>query len=171
MSTKSRTAILFVCLGNICRSPLAEGVFRAIVAERGLEHAFEIDSAALGDWHVGGPPDARSVAVAHRVGIDISLQRARQIALPDFSRFDLIFGMDRSNISRLRELAPKEARQRIHLFLDYALGKEEDVPDPYYGTEENFSEVYEKIREASGALISRLAPESPPRSGQASSIT
>ncbi|WEX09851.1 low molecular weight protein-tyrosine-phosphatase [Chelativorans sp. AA-79] len=173
MTEQPRTAILFVCLGNICRSPLAEGIFRSVVAERGLEDRFEIDSAALGDWHVGHAPDPRSVAVARRYDIDISSQRGRQVGPADFARFDLIFGMDRENVRRLCRIAPPEARKRIHLFLDYALGRKEEVPDPYYEGEDSFAAIYWTIREASEALAARLAerPGSARRSGQASSIT
>jgi protein-tyrosine phosphatase len=173
MNGQPRTAILFVCLGNICRSPLAEGIFRSVLEERGLESAFEIDSAALGDWHVGSPPDPRSVSIASRFGIDISGQRARQVSAADFTRFDVIFGMDRDNVRRLRQLAPEEARNRIHLFLDYALGRTEEVPDPYYEGEESFAAVYRTIRDASEALATRLAGRagSVRSSGQASSTT
>lgn len=165
-----RTAILFVCLGNICRSPLAEGVFRAVVAEAGREDAFLLDSAGTGGWHRGSPPDPRSVAIAARHGIDISGQRARMVAAEDFSRFDLILGMDRSNVADLRRAAGSAAAGRIHGFIDYATGKARDVPDPYYGGAEGFAEVYRMIREASEALSERLArPPSPPVSGQASS--
>ncbi|WP_173933581.1 low molecular weight protein-tyrosine-phosphatase [Chelativorans sp. Marseille-P2723] len=173
MTVQSQTAILFVCLGNICRSPLAEGIFRAVIAERGLSHAFRIESAALGDWHVGDPPDARSVAVARRNGIDISGQRARRITVEDFLRFDLIFGMDRTNVTRLRQLAPRNSRDRIHLFLEYALASAEEIADPYYGSEEDFIAVYGRIREGSEAMAEKLAVRagSARSRGQASSTT
>lgn len=168
-----RTAILFVCLGNICRSPLAEGVFRAVIRERGQAHLFHIESAAIGGWHVGAPPDSRSIAVARSFGLDISGQRAQQVAPETVARFDLVLGMDHANIDALRKLAPREARGRIHLFLDYALGRAEEVPDPYYGTEEGFAAVYCTIREASEALATRLAGRagSARVSGQVSSTT
>ncbi|WP_011582660.1 MULTISPECIES: low molecular weight protein-tyrosine-phosphatase [Chelativorans] len=173
MSEPPRIAILFVCLGNICRSPLAEGVFRTVLQERGLEHLFQIDSAALGDWHVGQPPDPRSVAAARRNGIDTSGQTCRQVGPEDFERFDLIFGMDRDNIRRLSRLAPKEPCGRIHLFRQYALDRAEEVPDPYHGGEEGFDAVYRMIREASEALADKLADRalSVRNSGQASSTT
>lgn len=173
MSLQPRTAILFVCLGNICRSPLAEGVFRNVVAERGLEHAFHIESAAIGDWHVGSPPDPRSIDIASQFGVDISGQRARQIEPDDFSRFDLVFGMDRANVRALRQKAPRATRDRIHLFLEYALGRAQEVPDPYYGSGEHFAAVYQTIREACEALATKLSErgDSALRSGQASSTT
>ncbi|MER9329277.1 low molecular weight protein-tyrosine-phosphatase [Mesorhizobium sp. M0488] len=170
MNAKPINSILFVCLGNICRSPLAEGIFRAVLAERSQGRDILLDSAATGGWEVGSAPDPRSVAVALRHGLDISGQRARKITPPDFSRFDLIFGMDRSNVADLKALAPAAMRDRIHLFLEFAQGKIRDVPDPYYDGPEAFAEVYRMIREASEALAARLAARaSVPDSGQASS--
>ncbi|MBE1710477.1 MULTISPECIES: low molecular weight protein-tyrosine-phosphatase [Mesorhizobium] len=168
MSIKPINSILFVCLGNICRSPLAEGVFRTVWAERGQGRHMLLDSAATSGWEVGSAPDPRSIAVAMRHGIDISGQRARKVLREDFSRFDLILGMDRSNVADLRALAP--ARDRVHLFLEFAHGQARDVPDPYYDGPEAFAEVYRMIREASEALATRLAARvSLPDSGQASS--
>jgi protein-tyrosine phosphatase len=170
MSAKPINSILFVCLGNICRSPLAEGVFRAVLAERGLDRDFLIESAGTGGWHAGELPDRRSIAVAASHGVDISEQRARKVLPQDFSRFDLILGMDRSNVADLRALAPAARRDRIHLFLEFAQGKARDVPDPYYDGPEAFAEVYRMVREASEALATRLAARaSLPDSGQASS--
>ncbi|WP_083246483.1 low molecular weight protein-tyrosine-phosphatase [Mesorhizobium sp. SEMIA 3007] len=168
MSLKPINSILFVCLGNICRSPLAEGVFRAVWAERGRGRDMLLDSAATSGWEVGSAPDPRSIAVAMRHGIDISGQRARKVRREDFSRFDLILGMDRSNVADLKALAP--ARDRVHLFLEFAHGQARDVPDPYYDGPEAFAEVYRMIRDASEALATRLAARaSLPDSGQASS--
>ena len=126
----AKKSILFVCLGNICRSPLAEGVFRSVLAERGMADDFVIDSAGMGDWHAGQAPDHRAIAVARANGLDISGQQARAITESDFERFDLILGMDRKNIRELREIAPDAFRDKIQLFLDYAGGSGE-VPDPY----------------------------------------
>ena len=168
MSIKPINSILFVCLGNICRSPLAEGVFRAVWAERGRGRDMLLDSAATSGWEVGSAPDPRSIAVAMRHGIDISGQRARKVRREDFSRFDLILGMDRSNVADLKALAP--ARDRVHLFLEFAHGQARDVPDPYYDGPEAFTEVYRMIREASEALAKLLEERaSAPDSGQASS--
>ncbi|PSJ62083.1 low molecular weight protein-tyrosine-phosphatase [Pseudaminobacter soli (ex Li et al. 2025)] len=172
MSAKPEMSVLFVCLGNICRSPLAEGVFRAVCAEQEVEGAFLLDSAGTGGWHAGSSPDPRSIAIAAHHGVDISGQRARKVVAEDFDRFDLILGMDRSNVEDLRRIAPAEARQKIHLFLEYATGRRADVPDPYYGGPEGFAEVYRMIRSASEALADRLLEREPaPESGQASSIT
>ncbi|UUP17397.1 low molecular weight protein-tyrosine-phosphatase [Nitratireductor thuwali] len=172
MNEQAQTAILFVCLGNICRSPLAEGIFRAVAAERGMAGAFHLDSAGTGAWHVGSPPDPRSVAIAAAYGIDISAQRARKVGLADFERFDLILGMDNSNVRNLRRMAPEHTHHRIHLFSNIAGKGQRDVPDPYYGGEDGFSEVYLMIREASAALIAKLAARegSAWRSGHASSM-
>ncbi|RUW28381.1 MULTISPECIES: low molecular weight protein-tyrosine-phosphatase [unclassified Mesorhizobium] len=170
MSAKPINSVLFVCLGNICRSPLAEGILRAVLAERGVGHDIVLDSAATSGWEVGSAPDPRSIAVAIRHGIDISGQRARKIAPEDFSRFDLILGMDRSNVRDLKALAPQVAHDRIHLYLDFATGSGRDVPDPYCDGPEEFASVYRMIREASEALAKRLdARASAPTNGQASS--
>ena len=148
-------SILFVCLGNICRSPLAEGVFADAARSAGREKAFRLDSAGTGAWHAGSPPDPRSIEIAARNGIDISAQRARKVARDDFRRFDLILGMDGSNVAELHDFAPG-ARDKIHLFLDYAAGTKKDVPDPYYGGADGFEKVYRMIREASEAMLSKL---------------
>lgn len=168
ISAKPINSILFVCLGNICRSPLAEGVFRAVWTQRG--GAMLLDSAATSGWEVGSSPDPRSIAVAVRHGVDIGAQRARKVTPEDFSRFDLILGMDRSNVADLKALAPPAMRDRIHLFLEFAEGRKRDVPDPYYDGPEAFASVYRMIRDASEALARRLeARLSEPESGQASS--
>lgn len=153
MIAKPPVSILFVCLGNICRSPLAEGVFRSVVEGFGRGHEFRIDSAGTGGWHAGSAPDPRSIAIAGCHGIDISGQKARQVRLQDFHDFDLLLGMDRSNVDDLDKIAPPGARGRVHLFLDYAGGRGRDVPDPYYGGPEGFADVYRMIREASEALV------------------
>ncbi|MCF6115419.1 MULTISPECIES: low molecular weight protein-tyrosine-phosphatase [Mesorhizobium] len=170
MSAKPIKSILFVCLGNICRSPLAEGVLRAVLAERGLDRDILLDSAGTSDWEAGSAPDPRSISIAKRHGVDISGQTARKLAPDDFSRFDLILAMDRSNLRDLKALVPAAMRDRVHLFLQFAEGKVGDVPDPYHQGPEAFASVYRMIREASEALATRLeARLSAPDSGQASS--
>jgi len=172
MPAKPPRSILFVCLGNICRSPLAEGIFRAVLAERGIDREFVIDSAGTGAWHVGSAPDPRSVAIAARHAVDLSGQRARKVTEADFERFDLILGMDRSNVDDLRRHAPAAGRQKVHLFIEYATGRAGEVPDPYHGGGEGFGEVYRMIRDASESLAGRLdARASAGESGQASSTT
>lgn len=152
--------LLFVCLGNICRSPMAEGVFRRIAEEEGVAHLFDIDSAGLGDWHIGQAPDERAQAAALRRGMDISGQSARQIDRADYDRFDLLIAMDGSNYEALTELAPKAARHKIRRFLDFAphVGTK-DVPDPFYGGKEGFDRALDLIEEASRGLLAELLAE------------
>ncbi|WP_455269778.1 low molecular weight protein-tyrosine-phosphatase [Rhizobium herbae] len=148
--------ILFVCLGNICRSPLAEGILRHVAQD----DLVDVDSAGTGGWHIGDPPDHRSIAVARKYGIDITGQRGRKVGAGDFEVFDLIFAMDRSNLANLRKLAPPEAQHKLHLFLDYTVGTERDVPDPYYEGPEGFETVYSMLFEGCSLLIGRLEERS-----------
>ena len=149
-----RIGVLFVCLGNICRSPLAEGVFRAVLERQGLTDRFRVDSCGTGGWHVGEPPDRRSVAVARRHGIDIGRQRARQLASDDFEGFDWIVAMDGQNERNIRQRCPRGADVRITRVLSHApeLG-EADVPDPYYGGPGGFDHVYRLLDTACEALL------------------
>lgn len=152
------TRLLFVCLGNICRSPTAEAVMRHLVKARGLESAFEIDSAGTGGWHAGEPPDGRSAAVGARRGVPLS-GRARQVKVSDFDDFDLILAMDRQNLKDLLALAPTaEARKRIHLLRDFdATGpRGRDVPDPYYGGADGFDLVFDVCTAACEGLLLHL---------------
>ena len=135
------TSVLFVCLGNICRSPLAEGVFRATVENAGLSDRFLIDSAGTGAWHAGDPPDPRSIEVAARHGIDLSAQRARQVTDRDFTQFDFILAMDSNNLSTLKSRTRKD-HPGLRLFLN---SPPTDVPDPYYGGDDGFERVYQMI--------------------------
>jgi protein-tyrosine phosphatase len=149
--------ILFVCMGNICRSPTAEGVFRRLVEERAPQLTLEIDSAGTHDYHVGEPPDERSVAAASRRGIDLSSLRARQVADEDFERFDLIVAMDRLNRETLLERSPLEYHGRIRLFMEFAGGSAmEDVPDPYYGGPLGFEQVLDLAEEAASGLLDEV---------------
>tara|TARA_Y100001951_G_scaffold40624_1_gene32176 strand:+ start:4017 stop:4481 length:465 start_codon:yes stop_codon:yes gene_type:complete len=145
--------VLFVCLGNICRSPTAEGVFRHKLRAAGLEGQVQVDSAGTGDWHVGKAPDSRTRQAAQRRGYDLSAQRARQVEVADFQRFDLILAMDQSNLRNLQALRPAGARADLDLYLrrfDLAL---DEVPDPYYGGEDGFEQVLDLIEQASDALL------------------
>lgn len=144
--------ILFVCLGNICRSPTAHGVFRAIAAARGLKVA--VDSAGTGSWHLGKPPDPRAQAEALRRGYDISDLRARQAQATDFSRFDLILAMDMDNLAALERLRPAGNETPVHLLLDYAGQVAAEVPDPWY--EGGFDHVLDLIEAASHGLAETL---------------
>jgi protein-tyrosine phosphatase len=152
--------ILFVCLGNICRSPMAEGVFRRVAEEEGLIDRFEIDSAGLGDWHIGQAPDHRAQKAARSRGVDISDQSARQVVDEDFERFDLLLVMDRSNYAELKARAPHEARAKIRPFLDFAphVGTS-DVPDPFFGGTEGFDHALDLIEAASRGLLASLTGE------------
>jgi protein-tyrosine phosphatase len=146
--------VLFVCLGNICRSPTAEGVFRTLVAKAGLSDAISVDSAGTSNWHIGEPPDRRGQDVAAGRGYDLSAQRGRQVAGGDFDRFDYIIGMDQSNIANLSAIAPPGTGDKIALFLEFApqLGQRE-VPDPYYGGDGGFDGVLDMIEAASQGLL------------------
>lgn len=148
--------LLFVCLGNICRSPLAEGVFSQVALARGL--AVTVDSAGTSNWHVGRAPDVRSQEIAARYGLNIRQQRARQIAEADFTRFDLILAMDEDNLRELQRRSDSAGHARLALMLDYApqLGLR-SVPDPYYGTLEDFEETYRLVLAASEGLAAHLA--------------
>jgi protein-tyrosine phosphatase len=148
--------ILFVCLGNICRSPLGEGILRQRAEERGLSHLVETASAGTGGWHQGDPPDHRSIAVGRARGIDIGAQRARQLRSDDFTRFDLIFAMDRDNLRTIVQRVPHDSSADIHLFMDYVSGTTRDVPDPYYGTQKDFEHVFTMLDEGCGNLLDTL---------------
>lgn len=149
--------ILFVCLGNICRSPLGEGLLRHHAAARGISHLVEAASAGTGGWHRGDPPDRRSIAVAQSHGIDISRQRARQLTEADFNDFDLIFAMDRSNLRDIVRRAPHNSSADIHLFMDFAgSGTSGDVPDPYYGDTRDFEAVHAMLEEGCRNLLDIL---------------
>ncbi len=159
MMQNERMSILFVCLGNICRSPLAEGVFRDIVEAHGAQERFFVDSAGSGNWHQGKPPDRRSVDVAGRHRIDLTGLRARQVTHQDFERFDLLLGMDSDNVATLAALAPPGRRGRLAQFHEFSTGVPRDVPDPYYGNEDGFEAVYRMIRASAGSLFEKLEAE------------
>jgi protein-tyrosine phosphatase len=147
--------ILFVCLGNICRSPTAEGIFRDKVRKLNLEKKISIDSAGTGGWHVGQAPDLRSQACAEKFGIDLSDLRARQTRVGDFSFFDLILAMDKSNFEDLKRLAPKpELLSKLKLMLDFhPTKKSQNVPDPYQGGPEGFEHVFKMLDAACDELL------------------
>ena len=148
------TRILFVCLGNICRSPTAQAVFADLAGRAGLNVA--VDSAGTGGWHVGDPPDGRATREAARRGYDLSRLRARQVGPADFEAFDLILAMDRANLSALERMRPSESDTKVRLFLDYAESPREEVPDPYY--DGGFDLVLDLIEDASRGLIAELSP-------------
>jgi len=149
-------AILFVCLGNICRSPLAEAAFRQAAESAGL--AVRADSAGTGDWHVGHAPDPRAQAVALRHGVDIGGYRARQIGPADFGSFDAIYALDLENLAALRRLAPQDARARLGLLLDCVPGRaSQPVADPYFGDDAGFEVTWRDVSAAARALVERFA--------------
>ncbi len=148
--------VLFVCLGNICRSPTAEGVLRHQLAEAGLAEVIHVASAGTGDWHVGNPPDSRTRRAAQLRGYDLSAQRAQQVSVEDFTRYDLILAMDKSNLSNLQAMRPGHASAELDLFLRRYEGALDEVPDPYYGGEQGFEHVLDLIEAACRGLVSEL---------------
>jgi protein-tyrosine phosphatase len=153
---KDSPAILFLCLGNICRSPLAEGAARAAFAKAGI--AATLDSAGTGDWHAGHPPDRRAQAEARRRGADISGLRARQLAPEDFYRFDLILAADETNLREARALAPADATARLQLMLDLVPGRMGDsVTDPYYGEDDGFAATWDDVSAVADALVAEAS--------------
>jgi protein-tyrosine phosphatase len=151
--------LLFVCLGNICRSPTAEGVMRGLIEREGLSQEIAVDSAGTGSWHVGSPPDARASAAAQARGLTLAGQ-ARRVRARDFEDFDLLLAMDRSNLRDLQRLAPDDdARAKVRLLRAFdpaGDGGELDVPDPYYGAEGGFGEVFELVQAACAGLLADI---------------
>ena len=150
--------VLFVCLGNICRSPTAEGVLRAIAARENPGLKLDIDSAGTADYHVGEPPDRRTVAAARRRGYDLAGLRARRVQRDDFSRFNYVLAMDRANLVELERLRPQGASTRLALFLEFVPEATElEVPDPYYGGVVDFERVLDLCEMAARGLLARLS--------------
>ncbi|GLX12818.1 phosphotyrosine protein phosphatase [Pseudomonas straminea] len=148
--------VLFVCLGNICRSPTAEAVMRQRLQQAGLAERIELDSAGTGDWHVGKAPDSRTQQAASRRGYDLSSLRGRQVSADDFARFDLILAMDSANLRDLQRIRPANARAELDLYLRRFELAEDEVPDPYYGGSEGFEHVLDLLEQASDALLIEL---------------
>jgi protein-tyrosine phosphatase len=157
--------LLFVCLGNICRSPTAEGAMRTLVREAGLEDQIELDSAGTGGWHVGSAPDERATAAAAGRGVVLE-GAARRVRLEDFDDFDLILAMDSANLSDLRQLAPDgERRAKVHLLREFdqpSDGTDDlDVPDPYYGDDDGFERVLDHVQAACAGLLAQIRADMP----------
>jgi len=153
----AKLKILFVCMGNICRSPLAEGVFRYHAEQASIISEIEIDSAGTHAYHIGEPPDPRSQLIATEHNIDISKQRARKVSQCDFQDFDYILAMDQDNYNILLDNCPEQFHNRIHLFLDFAPDlSNQNVPDPYYGGSFGFERVFDLVTDASAGLLETL---------------
>lgn len=156
MVDKTTISVLFVCMGNICRSPTAEGVFRHVVEEAGLADRIKVDSAGTHAYHIGEPADRRARAAAERRGISLEGIAARRVRDEDFAGFDYIVAMDRLNHVTLVDQADAEHHDKIRLFLEYSAGREDDVPDPYYGGSAGFERVLDLVEEASRGLLETL---------------
>jgi protein-tyrosine phosphatase len=149
-----KLSVLFVCMGNICRSPTAEAVFRARVEQAGLAQSILIDSAGTHGYHIGAPPDARTQRAAKLRGYDLSALRGRQVGASDFSRFDYVLAMDHGNLAILQALRPPEAKGHLGLFLEFAKQHEaQEVPDPYYEGEKSFERVLNMVEDAAEGLL------------------
>ncbi len=152
-----KVKLLFVCMGNICRSPLAEGVFRQAAEQAGVVDSIQIDSAGTHAYHIGELPDPRSMSIASAYNIDLSKQRARRVADEDFENFDYVLAMDQDNFDNLIDNCPEQFQNRIHLFLNFAPHLEQhDVPDPYYGGSFGFERVFDLVTDASTGLLEAL---------------
>lgn len=149
--------ILFVCLGNICRSPTADGVLRKLVADAGLEKRFLVDSAGTGDWHIGRAPDPRTIKAAAKRGYDLSVLRARLVTRDDFDEFDYILAMDKSNLANLQKMKPAHFAGHLGLFMDFAphMGYSE-VPDPYHGDANDFERVLDLVEETAQHFLKKI---------------
>lgn len=154
MNNNRKISVLFVCMGNICRSPTAEGLFRHIVEQNNLADLFEIDSAGTHAFHVGEPPDHRACETAESRGVDLTDLKARRVVAEDFNKFDYVLAMDKDNLGLLQELCPTASNKQLKLFLEFANGLNYDeVPDPYYGGTKGFEKVFDMLENASLGLI------------------
>ena len=157
MDMSKKVSVLFVCLGNICRSPTAHGVFRQMVRNAGLEEVIEIDSAGTAAFHIGKSPDGRSTQVAKGRGIEMADLRARQVDFGDFYQYDYVLAMDDANYSNLKDLALPEHYEKVQMFLDYSDEfSETEVPDPYYGGPQGFDHVFDLVESASNGLLDHI---------------
>lgn len=149
--------VLMVCMGNICRSPLAHGIFERLVEEAGLAERISVDSAGTHAYHIGEPPDPRSQETASKRGIDLSTQRGRKVAADDFERFDYILAMDNGNFTMLVDACPSEHRGKVRLFMEFAPEHgAREVPDPYYGGASGFENVYDMVDAAARGLLEEI---------------
>ncbi len=157
MNATNKVRVLFVCMGNICRSPTAQGIFRNLVQEAGLEEFIEVDSAGTHAYHVGNPPDQRAQETAQRRGLELSDLRARQVSQEDFERFDYILAMDEDNHYSLSLVCPLEYQEKLGLLMEYAPHwGEREVPDPYYGGDQGFEQVFDMVEAACQGLLEEI---------------
>ncbi|PVZ68927.1 low molecular weight protein-tyrosine-phosphatase [Pelagibaculum spongiae] len=145
--------VLFVCMGNICRSPTADGVFRKMLSD---QDDISCDSAGTDAWHIGESPDSRTAATARRRGYDLTQLRARQVTNEDFELFDLVLAMDRSNLSKLQRMCPENLQHKVELFLNGTSQEEDEVPDPYFGGNGGFDHVMDLVEDGCRSLLTRL---------------
>ncbi|MFH2135226.1 MAG: low molecular weight protein-tyrosine-phosphatase [Pseudomonadota bacterium] len=157
MNNKEKVGVIFICMGNICRSPTAEAVFRHLVEREGLEDVIHIDSAGTHDYHIGEPPDSRTQRAAKQRGYEMGGLRGRQAEAGDFARFDYVLAMDEANLSMLQSLRPRDAQSHLGLFLEFAEHHHErEVPDPYFGGADGFEHVLDLVEDASRGLLKRI---------------
>ncbi|MDP1594295.1 MAG: low molecular weight protein-tyrosine-phosphatase [Gallionella sp.] len=157
MKSNKKVSVLFICMGNICRSPTAEAVFRHYVERAGLSESILIDSAGTHDYHIGEPPDKRTQYAAQQRGYDMSALRGRQVQSADFERFDYVLAMDKANLAILQYLTPRGCKTQAQLFLDYARHhNESEVPDPYYGGVQGFEHVLDMVEDAAQELLQHI---------------
>lgn len=158
MKAPKKISVIFICMGNICRSPTAEAVFRQYVERAGLAEQILIDSAGTHDYHIGAPPDSRTQRAAQQRGFDMSGLRGRQVDAADFARFDYVLAMDLANLAILNNLMPKDSATQARLFLDYTHHHtEREVPDPYYGGEDGFERVLDMVEDAAAGLLQHIS--------------
>ncbi len=157
MNEMKTVNVVFVCMGNICRSPTAEGVFRHVVQAKNLQDVIKMDSAGTHAYHIGESPDSRSQATANSRGVDLSAQRARKVEANDFDRFDYVIAMDRSNYENLKVLATPNQQKKLHLLMNFtSTWDDAEVPDPYYGAGDGFTTVFDMVQSASEGLLETI---------------
>ena len=157
MKNMEKIGVIFICMGNICRSPTAEAVFRHQVEQAGLAEQILIDSAGTHDYHIGDPPDARTQRAAKLRGYDMSQLRGRQVVAGDFYRFDYVLAMDEANLDILKRLRPRDAQSHLGLFLEFAERQtEREVPDPYFGGADGFERVLDMVEDAAAGLLKHI---------------
>lgn len=155
--SEKRVKVLFVCMGNICRSPMAEGVFKHQVKQAGLDDSIATDSAGTHDYHIGEPPDPRAQRAASRRGYDLSALRGRQVSRGDFGEYDYLLAMDETNLRALERLCPSRQAHKLKLFMTFSTGEAlREVPDPYYGGEQGFERVLDMVERAAQGLLDHL---------------